>query len=234
MTQAKPLFVFMLVAACAAPADASDLSYTFVDFQVLGHSVDARGTQSPTPQQVVEVDADGGDGIAVAGGIALPGRFYLGGQFASSVIDVDARVMSPLAIADVSGEFDLVTSSLAIGYQREVGETFDWIAELTHESAEYDFGSFAGENFDADDSGLGARVGFRWNPRPALELFASANYSPVGESVLDELGFDSDLLLNAGIRWYFFQDLGVGLDYQSGDMSRLALSMRFSFGNLPW
>ncbi|HEX6998170.1 MAG TPA: hypothetical protein VF322_08490 [Gammaproteobacteria bacterium] len=234
MTLANRTACAVLLVCHSACAAASDLSYTFIDFKVLGNSVDATGIQTSAPGQTVRVDAGDGDGIAVAGGMLLPGRFYLTGEFASSVIDVDGIVQSPLTVAQVSGEFDLVTSTLAIGYQRELSENFDVIAELSYDSVEYDFGSFAGERFDTDGSGVGARVGFRWNPVPPFELFASAKYSPAGAVSLDARELDGETRVSSGVRWYFFEDLGVGIDYESGDASAWTLSMRFSFGNLPW
>lgn len=213
---------------------ASELSYTFIDFEVLNHEVDVAGVQLPTPIQSVAVQAGDGDGISVGGGVGLPAGFYIGGRFTAATVDITATITNPLTVVTATDEFDLVTSTLAVGYQRELGETFDLIAELSRVTADYDFGSLAGENFDLDDSGIGARIGFRWNPRPELELFASARYSPVGRPLLTEGRFESDTLLNTGVRWYFFEDLGVGLDYEHGEVSTLTLAMRFSFGTLAW
>jgi hypothetical protein len=217
-----------------AGASASELSYTYVDFRVLSSSVDGSGSQSPTPNQQVAVDLGDGDGVSVAGSLALPGRFYLVGAFNSSIIDVRSTITSPLTEVVIDDEFDLITSSFGIGYQRELARNFDLTLEVAYERGELDFGSLAGENFDTENSGTAARLGFRWNPREPLEVFASAGPSPYGKLLLDERRFDSGTVVNAGLRWYFFPDLGVGLDYQSGDLSSLTLSMRFSFGNLPW
>lgn len=223
-----------LLAASAGPALASELSYTYIDFRVLNNSVEASGTQSPIVGQDVMLDAGGGDGISVAGSLALPSGFYLAGSFNSSIIDVDATITSPLAVATVADDFDLIRSSFGVGYSRELSENFDVIFELTYDAAEFDFGSLAGEDFDTEDSGAAARAGFRWNPREPFELYATAGNSPVGEVVLSERRFDSAMVVNTGIRWYFFEDLGLGVDYQSGDLSALTVSMRFGFGDLPW
>jgi len=220
--------------ALGASASASELSYTYVDFRVLSNSVDGSGVQSPTPSQQVEAEAGDGDGISVAGSVALPGRFYLVGAFSSSIIDVENRITSPLTELVVEDEFDLITSRFGFGYQRELAPRLDLTFELTYDTGELDFGSLAGESFDTETSGAGARLGFRWNPREPLELFASAGASPYGKLLLDERELESGTVLNAGLRWYFFRDLGVGLDYQSGDLSNVTLSMRFSFGRLPW
>jgi hypothetical protein len=43
---------------------------------------------------------------------------------------------------------------------------------------------------------------------------------------------DSGTEVSAGLRFYFFQDLGVGFDLRSGDVDSLTVSMRFGFGEL--
>ncbi len=229
-----PPMLLALGGTISAAAHASELSYTYVDFRVLATSVDAEGIQSPTPGQTVTVKTHDGDGISVAGSLALPGSFYLVGAFNSSIIDMDAHIMSPLAEISIADEFDLITSRFGAGYQRELAPNFDLTFELSYDTGELDFGSLAGEDFDTDTSGVGARLGFRWNPREPIEVFASAGPSPYGEIDLTERRFSSATIVNAGLRWYFFPDLGVGVDYQSGDISTVTLSMRFSFGRLPW
>lgn len=238
-TKTKPLIATWAVLAGTfltvhPPARASDLSYTFVDFRALSNDVEAAGVQSPIAGQSVALDAGEGDGVSVAGSVALPAGFYLAGSFNSSIVDVGATIMSPLTEIAVEDEFDLITSSFGVGWARELAPTFDVIFELTYDTAEFDFGSLAGENFDTEEGGAAARLGFRWNPREPFEIYASAGQSPYGEVLLDERQFDAATVVNAGMRWYFFSDLGLGVDYQSGDLSALTLSMRFSFGNLPW
>lgn len=228
------LTTFASLTVFGRPALATDLSYTFMDFKVLDTSVEASGLLAPVPGQTVTVNAEDGDGIGIAGSLAIGERFYLHGAYLSSIIDVAGRVQSPLAAANVRGQFDLVTTTLGVGYRHPIGDKFDLIAELNYDNAEYDFGSFAGENFDAKGSGAGARVGFRWNPARPVEIHASARYSPNAKAVLSRREIESDTLMNAGLRWYFFSDLALGLDYESGNVDTLALSMRFSFGTLPW
>jgi hypothetical protein len=228
------MFCAGVLVAISSAAHASDLSYTFIDFEVLNQDVGLDGLSQPLPGQTVAVTTGDGDGISVGGGVALPRGFYLAGRFRTSIVDLVGTIQSPLTTVTASDEFDLVTSRLAVGYTRELRENFDVVAEIARETADYDFGSFVGESFDTKDSGIGARVGFRWNPQPAFELFAAAHFSPVGEANLTERRLDSDTLLITGIRWYFFEDLGLSLDYEAGEVSTATLAMRFSFGNLRW
>jgi hypothetical protein len=213
---------------------ASELSYTFLDFQSLNQTVDAAGVQSPVPLQTVSVATGDADGIAVAGSLAAGEKFYIAGSYRSSIVDVVGTVQSPLTSVTVNDEFDLTAGRLSLGYLHPIGETLELIAEVSYDTVNYDFGSLAGENFDLDDSGVGAQLGFRWNPMPALEIFAFGRHSSVGRANLSAGTLESDTTAHAGFRVYFFRDLGVGLEYESGPLETTTISMRFSFGNLPW
>ena len=162
-------------------------------------------------------------------------RFYLGGFFNSSIIDVNG-VVENLIIGskDVEDEFDYIRTNVNFGYIWEIGDNLDILAELTYDTAEFDFGSFAGEDFDSSNKGAGAKIGARWNPTPRLELSGYARQSAVGIANLADLTFESDTLVGLGIRWYVLEDLGISVDYESGEYDTLAVSMRFGFGNLSW
>jgi hypothetical protein len=45
---------------------------------------------------------------------------------------------------------------------------------------------------------------------------------------------EADTLVGVGVNWYFIQDLGVGINYEVGAVDTLTVSMRFSFGRLPF
>lgn len=225
--------VLALALALAAPrSHASDLSYTFVDFGALAVDSNATGQQSPTPGQTVKVTTGKGDGLGIAASLALGQRFYFAGSYGSSVVDVSAVVTSPLATAPSSGHFDLLMTRFGFGYVQPIGKRLDLLFELGLDKVEYDFGSFAGENFDLDDSATAAEVGLRFKATDALELFVAARGSGVGQADLTRRSFDSGTELSAGLRFYFFEDLGLGVDYRSGDVDSLALTMRFGFGEL--
>jgi hypothetical protein len=135
---------------------------------------------------------------------------------------------------NVAGTFDLVQADVFFGYKHEIGDELDLIAELSYDFSNYDFGSFAGETFDLEDSGAGARFGLRWNPTLPVELYLFGRYSPVAKPNLSARTYENGSSVSAGIRWYFFENLGAGLEYDSGDVETTTISMRFSFGNLPW
>jgi hypothetical protein len=216
----------------AAHAAAADFGYTYVDFGAVGTRGGLRGTRSSTPTQTVSIDTDNGEGLTVAGSLEVGERFYLRGSYDSAVIDVSAVVRSPLAIVSTGGNFDRTASRAAFGYHRAVGDKLNVFAEVTWDSVNYDFGSFAGENFDTKDSGAGVGVGLRFRATESLELYAGIHGSPVGEVDLSRSTLSSGSEISAGLRYYFFEDLGFGFDLRSGDVDSLTLAMRFGFGEL--
>lgn len=222
----------LCAALAAAPAAASDLSYTFVELGALRVQSDLTGTQSPSLTQTVGVAVDSGDGLTVSGSLAVGRRFYISGTYQSAVVDVDALVTSPLEIASLTGNFDFIRTRVAAGYVVPIGRTVDIFFEAAYNAVHYDFGSFAGENFDLDDSGAGVRAGVRFNPNPSLEVFAAGESSAIEKTNLTALTTDSGTAASVGMRWYFFRDLGVGVEYRSGDIDSLAITMRFGFGGL--
>jgi hypothetical protein len=223
-----------MLALPSVPASASELSYTFLDFQRPKSTVDASGVQTPVAGQTVRIHAHDGEGIAMGGSVAIGRRFYAGGAYSSSIVDVTGVVTNPLVTVNVADTFDLVVTNLAFGYIREIGDELDLVAELSYDSTNYDFGSFAGEDFDLDDSGAGGRVGLRWNPTRPLELYGFARYSPVAKALLSQRTYETGASMSVGLRWYFFENLGVGFEHESGDVDTTTISMRFSFGNLQW
>ena len=213
---------------------ASELSYTLLDFQAIQQDLPEFGSQEPVPGQIVDIEGQSGEGIGIEGSLAIGERFYAGGSFKSSILDVMGTVTNPLGITDVTDEFDSISSRVYVGYLQPIGANFDLIFELSADSREYDFGSFAGESFDVSESGAGAQIGFRWNPTPAFELFSYARFSEVGDVDLNTLQLEADESLRLGMLWYFFEDLGLGVNIESGSIDTVSVTMRFSFGNLPW
>jgi hypothetical protein len=178
------------------------------------------------------VQTEDGDGIGIAGAVAIGQRFYAGGRFQTAIVDIAGVVENPLGVTRVEDNFDVVESRLTFGYYKELGDNLDFIAELSVDSMEFDFGSFAGENFDLQDEGVGGRVGFRWNPHTPLEISGYAHYSPVGKANFATRELEAATSVGLGAMWYFFEDLGIGLEYVSGELDSVAFSMRFSFGDL--
>ena len=120
-----------LLLACATSSAASDLSYTFMDFQYIDTTVEALGVQSPVASQIVSVRTDNGDGVSLAGAVDFADKFYFGGSFQTSIVDVFGEIENPLiGTTSVIDDFDLVRTRFSLGYYRELSDNLDFVAEL--------------------------------------------------------------------------------------------------------
>ena len=97
---------------------------------------------------------------------------------------------------------------------------------MGYDKLDLDFGSFAGENFDADDGGLGASLGIRSVFRDRLELNARARYSDVGEPSLEESSFSDDWLFGVGLGWTLVRGLSVTANYETGEVDTWGAGIR--------
>jgi hypothetical protein len=215
----------------AAPAVASDLSYTFIEFGSIVAESSVPGTQE-AGLQTVSLTPEDGDGIVIGGSLAIANHFYIAGSYHAAVISTDAVISSPLATTTVAGSFDWSTSRVAFGGIVPIGDRVDLVFELGQRSVHFDFGSFAGENFDTSDTAAELTAGIRFNPTPSLELAIAAVSSGVGEVDLSTRTFDKGSRATAALRWYVFEDIGLGLDVATGDVEYLGGSIRFGFGDL--
>ena len=220
-----------LAALLAAPIGASELSYTYVELGGIEVDSKASGTRFPATQSV-SVGGGSGSGPAVAGSLRLTQRFYLAGDYESAVVDVSAVVDSPLTTEVVSGSYNWTATSFGVGWLQPLTERLDLVAELTSRSMDFDFGSFAGENFSASDSGPRASVGIRFNPRPAFELAVTTHTSDAARVDLSTAEFSSGTWQTVTARWYLFEDLGLGAVVRTGQVRGIGLSILFGFGEL--
>lgn len=122
-------FFLAFAILAAAPAPASDLSYSFLEFGSIVAETDVSGTQV-VGLQTVSLVPDDGDGLAIGGSLAVGRRFYFGGSYRAAVIATDAIIVSPLTTATVAGSFDWTTSSVAFGAVIPFGDRVDLFVEL--------------------------------------------------------------------------------------------------------
>jgi hypothetical protein len=228
---ARPGAILVATALLCGTASASDLSYTYLEFGTLVTRSDFDGTRA-VGLQTVSLDPGDGDGLAIAGSLAFGSRFYMTGSYRAAVVDTAAEVVSPLTTSRVDGSFDWTTARAGFGAVLPLGERLDLLAEIGYRTVHFDFGSFIGEDFDADTSGAELAFGLRFNPRERFELAVKAFTSDTGESNLSTGQFSGRAGIDAALRWYVFEDIGLGINVRSGDIRSLGASIRFGFGEL--
>jgi len=223
------LFAGMLFAAVfSAPAMAQEIRYSYLDMSFKGQKVDETGSETPVPGQTVDYDASDGSGIRFRGSIGTWHNMYLFIDYSSVDIDLSAFVVSPLIPngETVMDEFDFTTVRGGVGLKYSIGAVTDIYGELTYDSSDFDFGSFALENFDTGEKDVGAALGVRRMMNDDVELRAWSRYTNVGAVDLNTLYFDSDVLYGAGFGWELIRGLSIVGDYVSGEFTNWSIGFR--------
>jgi hypothetical protein len=217
----------VLAALSANGASAQELRYSWLDLSFTAQDVDRQGTQqTPVPGQTTSVDAKDGDGVRFRGSFGTWYNLYGFGEYGSSDIDVDSLVSNDQGDFPASDEFDLTTIRGGIGWRYPLRFATDIYVELTYDSIDYDFGSFAGESFDIDDQDIGGAIGIRHMLNDDIQVYAYGRYSNHADVDLDNLVFDAGQFYGAGLVWEIVRGLALVADFESGEITTWAVGFR--------
>ena len=236
--------VLALTAASTNALAQEEVRYSWFEISFNQQDVDRRGSQifvapplipgDPPIPQLVEVDASDGHGIKFRGSVGTWHNLYAFIDFASSDIDVTAVVtnINTGAVSDEAmDEFDFTLIRGGIGLRFPLSFKTDIYAEVSYDSLDLDFGSFAGEDFDTDAQDVGGSLGIRRMFSDNLELRAYGRYSNVGDVNLNDPAgeFDSDTLFGAGFGYTLVRGLSITGDYESGEFTNWSVGFRLDF-----
>lgn len=221
--------VILAASGLAGPASAQELRYSWLDLSFMGQDVGGiEGTQeTPVVDQFVDVQGEDGDGVRFRGSFALGENFYVFGDYGSTDIDVIATVRNPqIEPTEATDEFDLTTVRGGLGFRWRIGFSTDITFEVSYDSIDYDFGSFAGESFDADAKDVGGGIGIRHMLSDNWEVRAFGRYANGAALDLNTLEFESGALYGAGFSWQLVRGLAIVGDYEAGDVDTWSLGFR--------
>lgn len=211
----------------AGAASAQEVRYSWFEIAFVNQEVDITGTASnPLLNQTVDIATKDGGGVRFRGSFGTWHNLYAFFDYNSVDPDVDAVVTNDQGVFPATDEFDLTTIRGGIGYRLPLRFSTDLYGELTYDSLDYDFGSFAGENFDTGDQGGGAAVGVRHMLGDNVEIRAQARYTTVGSVDLDTLEVDDDTLFSVGLGYTFVRGLSLSLDYEAGEINTWSVGFR--------
>ena len=220
----------LLLTTLSAAATAQEIRYSWLDMSFMSQDVDRMGTQVPTQGggTIVDYDASDGDGIRFRGSLGTWHNLYIFVDYGSTDIDVAALITSPNEPEPVSAEdeFDYTTIRGGIGLRIPLRFNIDIYGEVSYDSLNLDFGSFALENFDTDDQDVGGAIGLRAMLTDDLELRAYGRYTSVGDVDLNTGIFDEDTLFGAGFGWQIVRGFSIVADYEAGEFSSWSFGFR--------
>ncbi|MCH7636271.1 MAG: outer membrane beta-barrel protein [Proteobacteria bacterium] len=208
-------------------ASAQDVRYAWFEFGVLGQDVQKTGSFFDLAlNQSVDIDASDGAGTRFRGSIGPWRNYYTFFNFETADPKVEAVVTNTQGVFPAEDTFDLTSIRVGIGYKYSLNFKTDLIAEIAMDSVDYDFGSFAGEDFDISEKDVGGTLGVRYMLNDNFEIRAHARYTNVGDVNLTEKFFDSDILFGAGLGFTLIRGLSITLDYETGKIETVSIGFR--------
>jgi len=218
----------LLLVGATGTANAQELRYSWLDMSFMYQDVSQQGTLNPLPEQTVEIDTTDGAGIRFRGSLGTWYGFYLMVDYGSTDISLTGSVTNTVTGVSLTfaDEFDYTTIRGGIGLKYSIFHKTDIIGEVTYDSLDFDFGSFAGENFDMGRTDFGATLGFRTLLGDHFELRAHGRYSDMGNVDLTTGILDPDTLFGVGFSWEVIRGLAIVGDFESGELSSWSVGFR--------
>ena len=217
----------LLLMAAPMATLAQDVRYSWFEIAFVQQDVDKIGTQTDEIlNQTVDINATDGTGIKFRGSVGTWNNLFAFVDFNSSDFDVAAVVTNPIAEERAEDEFDFTAVRAGIGVKWSLAVETDVYAAVSYDSLNFDFGSFAGEDFDTDGNDFGATIGIRSIFAERLELRAHARFSEVGDVDLATGEFDDDTLYGVGFGYELVRGLSITGDFESGQFSSFNIGFR--------
>jgi hypothetical protein len=217
----------LLLIAAASPALAQDVRYSWFEISFVGQDVDKNGSLSDIVLgQTVDVSATDGNGIKFRGSVGTWKNLFAFMDYGSSDINVAALVSNAQGQFSAEDEFDFTSVRGGVGLKWSLTPKTDIYGALSYDSTDFDFGSFASENFDTDDQGVGVTLGIRSMFSDEIELRAHARHTGVGDVDLNTGTLDSDTLFGVGFGYELVRGLSITGDYESGTFSNWNIGFR--------
>lgn len=223
----KKYLAALLLLACSSATLAQDVRYSWFDIAYVQQDVGRSGSfTDEIIGQTVDISTTDGSGIKFRGSVGTWHNLFAFVDFNSSDISADALVSNSQGQFSAADEFDFTTIRGGVGLKWSLTPKTDVYGAVSYDSTDFDFGSFAGENFDVDDKGVGATVGIRSMYRDKVELRANVRYSGVGDVDLNTGVMDTDTLFGVGFGYELIRGLSITGDYESGEFSSWNIGFR--------
>jgi hypothetical protein len=180
------------------------------------------------PDQIVNIATTDGTGVRFRGSLGIWNNLYFMVDYGSTDIDLSGSVVNTTTgiSQDFVDEFDYTTIRGGVGLKYSIFNKTDLFGEITFDSLDFDFGSFAGETWDMDRQEVGGTFGARTLLGDDFQVQVHARYSGVGSADLTTGFFDDDVLVGVGLAWQVIRGLSIVGDYESGEFSNWSIGFR--------
>ena len=224
----RVLLTLLVLVGVTGTANAQEIRYSWLDMSFLAQDVGRAGTLTPLPGQIVDIDVTDGAGIRFRASLGTWHNLYLMVDYGSTDINLTGTVTNTNTgvSLDFEDEFDYTAIRGGVGIKFPIFTKTDLYGELTYDSLDLDFGSFAGENFDMTRQEVGGTLGVRTLFGDNFQLGVHGRYTGVGDADLTTGIFDADTLVGVGFAWQVIRGLSIVGDYEAGELSNWSVGFR--------
>jgi hypothetical protein len=209
------------------PAAAQEVRYSWFEIAYMAQEAEKSAMHTDDIlAQTVSLSTSDGSGIRFRGSVGTWHNLYAFIDYRATDIKDAAVVSNAQGDFPANDEFDLTTVIGGVGLRIPVGNRVDLYGELSYDSTDFDFGSFAGENFDADDRGVGGAIGARIAAGDRVTFNLYGRYTTVGDVDLNTGEFTDDTLYGAAIGLELIRGLSLTGAYESGEFSNWSVGFR--------
>ncbi len=221
----------LLLIAFSSTATAQDIRYSWFDIAFGQQDVGKNATFSDiVVGQSIDIATTDGSGIRFRGSVGTWNNLFAFIDFKSSDIDIAAVVTNAQGQFTAADEFDFTSIRGGVGLRWPLTLKTDIYGLVTYDSTDFDFGSFAGEDFDIGEKDIGATLGVRSLFGDKVELRASVRYSGVGDVDLSNRFMEPDTLFGVGFGYELIRGLSITGDFESGQFSSWNIGFRLDLG----
>ena len=231
----RRLAVWAIIAAAPSlTARATDLSYTYLDFQSLNNTIEKTAEQSPFPGQTVRIQTSGGNGIGAVGSYAFGEHFYFGGLLQELGHRLFGRGHEPDRHRPSDGHLRPRDGESRARLRAQIRRRARLHGGCRLRVVQLRFR--IDRRRELRPQGLGRRRARR-TPLEPEEAVRAVRDRPLLDGGEGRPHGAPLRVRNLGRRRAFAgtssRASGVGIEHESGDIGVTTISMRFSFGNLP-
>lgn len=224
--QTKIISALLLLASSSATL-AQDIRYSWFEIAYFNQDVGKSGLLTDELiGQTVDISTTDGSGIKFRGSLGTWHNLFAFVDFNSSDVNADVLITNDQGSFPAKDEFDVTTVRGGVGIKWSLNPKTDIYGAVSYDSTDLDFGSFAGENFDAGAKDVGGVVGIRSMFGDKIELRANARYTGVGDVNLSTGAMDTDTLFGVGFGYELIRGLSITGDYESGQFSNWNIGFR--------
>lgn len=210
-------------------ASAQKLDFNYLEANYANVNLDFSGVFYGLETGPFALETDSGSGVQLGGAWQVSKNLHLFGDYSKASQDLGIIQLIDGEAVLSTDDFDVIRYRLGVGYAQRVSRKMSVYGRVSYDYIDLDGRSQEFEPDTTDDEGLGFEAGLLWAPMRQFHVQPSVRYTGVGDIDRYYEGFDSDILLAVGARYFVTKNFALQGAYEYGDIKTLSVGARYAF-----